>query len=77
MTHDCVGLIGWIFGHAFKARSSGSRYRTKDARGLVDNQSRTYEGDVCVRCGKTRELKQAKEVPFDTTAGSVPVRRSA
>lgn len=62
----CIGIMGKIFGHKFKARYDStsimnpanrrSEYMTL-AMGdkgleLLKDETHTYKGDVCTRCGK-------------------------
>jgi hypothetical protein len=63
----CLGITGWLFGHAFHPRHTieehSTGYRPDEFRdGTVkikgDMPTRTYSklhyGDVCERCGETR-----------------------
>ncbi len=61
ITSTCEGFFGSLFGHKFKARYSKKskmnesitqlkRIPTDALNSFVDEE-KTYEGDVCVRCG--------------------------
>lgn len=54
---ECVGLLGRIFGHSYRARYDevtpptyiwGGFLTPADRKAIKD---RTYRGDVCRRCG--------------------------
>ena len=55
----CMGLAGRIFGHQFEPRYSlsapitNANIKADDLERVINaTKARTYEGDVCVRCGQ-------------------------
>ena len=55
----CMGLVGRIFGHQFEPRYSlsapltNANIKADDLERVINaTRARTYEGDVCVRCGQ-------------------------
>jgi hypothetical protein len=68
------GVMGWFFGHNFKARYtvgsphdfSGMKMKGYGvAEGAVKmieaSKPKTYVGDVCVRCGEVTNIKEATD----------------
>jgi len=71
--NDCIGLMGKIFGHSFKARYDESAKLNPEnqpeshitlalgAQALESSKDciSVYKGDVCTRCGKV--INQPKD----------------
>ncbi len=65
-THECLGIMGALFGHNFKSRTTSKETISKDKASLartiqgveaLKDIETTYHGDVCARCGKTTNDK--------------------
>ena len=70
MSQPCVGWVGKVFGHRFEARYSLGEPGPLKAEGcwpdqyeriLTATKAKTYNGDICVRCGLlAHPLKERK-----------------
>lgn len=66
MFNECLGIMGWLFGHHFMprittteeanpifvgAKVEGGNYTSAQLRDLMVIERTTYHGDCCTRCG--------------------------
>jgi hypothetical protein len=70
---NCRGIVGWAFGHWYRARYSERARVANEATGAsCTREEKIYEGDVCQWCGSRIEpVRGRPDIDFSPPDSSI------